>query len=812
MVPMDRTPSASGPLNSGHRSLRLKPVHALLALSALALLAIVTGSALSLREQRAQELVRAEQDVANLARALTEQTARALQSTDLLLQGARERLQADRAAGYLMDGRAIHTLLQARIDGIPQVRALTLVDPDGTVRASSRGFPGPQTPMGAREDFLFLSTHEGLALHVARPIRSLADGLWTLPFSLRIEEPDGSFAGMATAAVDPGYFEKLYRSLELDPSRTVSLHLRDGTLIASTAPDQALGDRPGALAPVFEALAQAKAMFKPRGMIRTGEADPRFIAFGEVGDYPLVVVVELREAAALAGWRENARNQVWGAAGITAVLALIAFVLLRQVARGEALSAALGENRARLQGIIESAMDAIITVDQAQRIVLFNRAAERTFRCAAKDALGQPLERFIPPRYRGGHRERVERFATTGVSARSMGADLDIVGLRADGQEFPADVSISQVQREDGTLYTAIVRDITERRRAEEQVRKLSRVVEQTASVVIITDPQGRIEYVNPRFQESSGYAAAEVLGRKPSVLKSGATAEAQYRELWQTISAGGVWHGEFHNRRKDGSLYWESAIISPIRGPQGQITHFVAIKDDITDRKAAEEALGQSHQQLQQMAATLHSLREEQMSELARELHDELGQRLTGLKMDLSWLEGRVEEGPQRDKIASMKALVDGTVKSVRRIATGLRPLILDDLGVVAAVEWLVEDFSRYHDIQAVLDLGVEDLSLDDRRASAIFRIVQESLTNVARHAGAKRVDVAMHREGDRLLLRIEDDGKGLPADTAGKAKGFGLVGMRERVSMCGGRLTIANRPGGGTAIEVSIPIGEEA
>jgi PAS domain S-box-containing protein len=805
-------PTAAGALNPGPRPLRLKPLHALLALSMLALLAIVVGSALSLREQRARELVRAEQDVANLARALTEQTARAIESADLILQGARERLQADRAAGYLMEERSLHTLLQARIDGIPQVRALTLANPDGTVRASSWGLPAPAIPLKQRQDFAFLSTHEGGELYVARPMRSLSDGRWSLPLSRRIEDASGGFAGMVTAAVDPDYFENLYRSLELDPSRSIALYLRDGTLIASTAEDQSPGQRPAAASPVFQALAPPAA--PPTGLIRTGGADPRFIAYGGVGDYPLVVAVELREAAALAGWRDNALAQVWGATGIMVVLAVIAFLLARELTRGEALSAALGENRARLQGIIDSAMDAIVTVDKHQRIVLFNQAAERTFHCSAAEALGQALDRFIPQPYRGRHREHVQRFAATGVSARAMGAEVEIVGLRADGQEFPADVSISQVQREDGPLYTAIVRDITERRRAEEEVRKLSRVVEQTASSIIITDLRGRIEYVNPRFEQATGYAAAEVLGHSPSVLKSGHTSDAQYRELWQTITNGGVWHGEFRNRRKDGSLFWESAIVSPIRGSQGQITHFVAIKDDISDRKAAEEALSQSHQQLQHMAATLHSLREEQMSELARELHDELGQRLTGLKMDLSWLDGRLEEGqgPLRDKVAGMKALVDGTVKSVRRIATGLRPLVLDDLGVVAAVEWLVEDFSRHHDIQAELDLGMEDLALDDRRASAIFRIVQESLTNVARHSGAQRVEVSMHREGDRLLLRIEDDGKGMPPEAAAGAKGFGLVGIRERVSMCGGQLTIANGPTGGTAIEASIPIGEEA
>lgn len=130
-------------------------------------------------------------------------------------------------------------------------------------------------------------------------------------------------------------------------------------------------------------------------------------------------------------------------------------------------------------------------------------------------------------------------------------------------------------------------------------LRKFTRVIEQTASTVLITDANGVIEYVNPRFEEISGYTAQEAIGRRPSLLKSGHTSPEEYRQLWRTIKGGGVWQGEFHNRRKDGSLYWESATISPVRDEQGRITHFVGIKDDITARKQTEQALRESEERL---------------------------------------------------------------------------------------------------------------------------------------------------------------------------------------------------------------------
>lgn len=160
------------------------------------------------------------------------------------------------------------------------------------------------------------------------------------------------------------------------------------------------------------------------------------------------------------------------------------------------------------------------------------------------------------------------------------------------GREFPAEISLNGFTLKEKTYVMAIVRDITERKKAEEELRKLSRTVEQSPSMVIITDPSGIIEYVNPKFSEVTGYSLEEITGKKPSILKSGHTTQAIYRELWETILEGDEWRGEFHNKKKNGDLFWEYAYISSIKSPEGGIEHFVAVKEDITKRKEYEDKL----------------------------------------------------------------------------------------------------------------------------------------------------------------------------------------------------------------------------
>ncbi|MFZ2268740.1 MAG: cache domain-containing protein [Azonexus sp.] len=239
----------------------------------------------------------------------------------------------------------------------------------------------------------------------------------------------------------------------------------------------------------------------------------------------------------------------------------------------------------------------------------------------------------------------------------------------------------------------------------------------------------------------------------------------------------------------------------------RGQIL-VTAVFRDLAERRRAERELLATNRQLQELSASLQKVREEERARIARELHDELGQLLTGMRMEVSWLGGRLPpEVPQLgNKVGVIKGLIDQTIVSVRRIASELRPLVLDDLGFVAAATWYVDQFSGRTGLPVSLDLPADDPRLDEAVATALFRILQESLTNVARHARASRVDVGLARRGDEWVLSIRDDGEGL-TPAAGRNAGIGLIGMRERVNILGGRFSAGPAPGGGTLVEAAIP-----
>jgi len=231
----------------------------------------------------------------------------------------------------------------------------------------------------------------------------------------------------------------------------------------------------------------------------------------------------------------------------------------------------------------------------------------------------------------------------------------------------------------------------------------------------------------------------------------------------------------------------------------------------EVADRKRAEEHLRKSEENLRALAAHLQFVREEEWTRIAREIHDELGQSLTGLKMDLTWVANRLP-GDQRvlaERTKSMFGLIDGTIQSVRKIASRLRPEILDQLGLTAAIGWHAGDFRKRTGIRCKLSLPSETLLLDHERSTAAFRIFQELLTNVARHANATRIDVAMRVDSGVLVLTVEDNGKGIAEPAIYDSKSLGLLGMRERVLPFGGAIEIAGIPDKGTKVRVCIPLG---
>jgi signal transduction histidine kinase len=230
----------------------------------------------------------------------------------------------------------------------------------------------------------------------------------------------------------------------------------------------------------------------------------------------------------------------------------------------------------------------------------------------------------------------------------------------------------------------------------------------------------------------------------------------------------------------------------------------------DRRERQRAEEKLRHSLDQLRALTTYLQYVREEERTRIAREVHDELGQALTGLKLDLSWVLTKVgkNKAPLADKVKTMVAHVDETIQTVRRIATELRPGILDSLGLVAAIEWQANEFHSRTKIPCHVETNVGEQTWDQEFSTVFFRIFQETLTNIIRHAKATRVDVRLVEEDGKLVLTVKDDGRGITDGEIANTRSIGLVGMRERARLIGGELTIQGAPGQGTTVSLRGPL----
>ncbi|MCO4881227.1 PAS domain-containing sensor histidine kinase, partial [Paraburkholderia caribensis] len=258
--------------------------------------------------------------------------------------------------------------------------------------------------------------------------------------------------------------------------------------------------------------------------------------------------------------------------------------------------------------------------------------------------------------------------------------------------------------------------------------------------------------------------------------------------------------------QRRDGTRFWAMATAR-VATYDDWPAIYVGL-NDITGRKQVEQALVESREQQRQLSAYMEAIREEERKRIAMEIHDELGQLLTALKMDVSLLKMRLAYDPEALKKADdMRELVEGTIWMVRNVASHLRPAALN-FGIVSALEWLVDEFNRRNAIPCELRIEGGEPALSDAHATAVFRIVQASLTNVARHAEAARVDVSLVSTADALELRVRDDGRGFDRDEARREYSYGLLGMYERARLIGATLSIDSAPGAGTTVSIHIPL----
>jgi two-component system sensor histidine kinase UhpB len=317
-----------------------------------------------------------------------------------------------------------------------------------------------------------------------------------------------------------------------------------------------------------------------------------------------------------------------------------------------------------------------------------------------------------------------------------------------------------------------------------------------------------RMTKVNPAMAAQFRAQPTELIGMTPRDFFRHDLAAG--RRGWRALFDAGHTHSITNERRLDGSTMWVEGDYMCFYDAAGRITGHFGIQRDVTDRTLAARELEESRTELRALAARLQAIREEERTRIAREIHDELGQALTALKLDLAWLgtkRPRSTSGAYRAIDTSITERIDETMEVVRRIASELRPSVLDQLGLEPAIEYLVQETAKRTGIAVTLR-AEEFPRLPDGVRSHAFRIIQEALTNVARHSKATQAHVSVHRAGPALILGVADNGVGFAPDSLRGVRSLGLVGMRERALACGGQLLVQGKPGEGTAIVVTIPV----
>jgi signal transduction histidine kinase len=261
---------------------------------------------------------------------------------------------------------------------------------------------------------------------------------------------------------------------------------------------------------------------------------------------------------------------------------------------------------------------------------------------------------------------------------------------------------------------------------------------------------------------------------------------------------------------KKDGTPVTIEWTLIPIN-KGGVLDGYQALGRDITEKKIAEDALKSSRQQLRELSKHLQQTREQERASIAREIHDDLGQSLTAIKMDAVWLKNKIPKDQTllMDKTEGTISLVDSAIQSVKRISAELRPGLLDDLGLSAAIDWQAGDYQKRSGINIRVTLDPEEIFLDEDMSIAIFRVCQEALTNVIRHSGATDVQVQLIKNSEIVELVVADNGCGISEEEIAKKNSFGLIGMRERIHALGGGIKISRIQGNGTRVAVQVPIG---
>lgn len=460
-----------------------------------------------------------------------------------------------------------------------------------------------------------------------------------------------------------------------------------------------------------------------------------------------------------------------------------------------------------LRALLRASPIAIIALDNDRNITLINAAAERIFRMRREEALGGPPPLSSPENH--GIMERL-------VDALKIGPveNLEETWVHRDGSASDLSFSAARLQGEAGVVL--FISDLTEQKRAELSQRETeTRFAAITANLPGVvfqmlarpSEEEFLMPYVSPGAVNLFGVPPETFLARPGLFIELLDPAdrndlrEAVQQALRQRAPLEGQWR-----IAREGATRWIH-VVATAREANGGNWLLDGIITDITAQKEAEQELMQSREELRELTAHAESVKEQERRLVARDIHDEIGSTLTGMKADLAWLKKRfAEDGEVMGKLTSMGELVDGAVQTANRIIQALRPGILD-YGIAPALEWQASDFSQRMGLEVAFETNAEDLALDIEQSTALFRVFQESLTNVAKYAKATRVETELFATPTSVTLEVRDNGQGLSEGALAKTASFGIRGMMERVRALGGWLDISGAAGRGTTVMLSIP-----
>ena len=486
--------------------------------------------------------------------------------------------------------------------------------------------------------------------------------------------------------------------------------------------------------------------------------------------------------------------------------------LRKEIAERKHAEALLNAKEQEFRAIVESAPDLIARFDREFRRTYVNPAFYKSCDMSTETLIGTPLFSIIGEAgldVKEGELTKVHQlFVDVFKTGKSHEYEITLPfppGLRNfNVRLFPElDVNGSVIN------VLLIARDITERKQVEDVLRENEdriRLFIDTIPIMAWTlRPDGTVDFYNQRWLDYAGEGAI----KDPTGIVHPDDLPG-VMEVWLVNkTAGKAFEDEMRLRRTDGEYRWFLVRTAPLRDEKGNIVKWYGVSIDIEESKCAEEILKQSYDEIRRLTEHLQKIREEERRSIAREIHDELGQQLTAIKMDVVWIDKKIpEETPDiKRKLKNIIGLLDGSDLSIRKILSELRPKILDDHGLLEAIKWLGRQFTETTGMPVEFTTTEKELRVSEQIATCLFRVCQEAFTNITRYSHAKKVSVSITIFEKNINLIIEDDGTGFDTGSVQNKNSFGILGMKERVLSLGGVFELVSSPGKGTKITASLP-----